>query len=95
MAKNNIIFMSPLFAVKSALENLGYSENIMQTMESALVRWSAEAQDLIYKQPGGSPIIKETRLTLNNQIRNTPDFQQLESIFIGGSPVPYLSLIHI
>jgi hypothetical protein len=78
-----------MVAIKSALENLGYSENIMQTQESALVRWSAEAQDLVFKQPGGSPMLIETRLTLNNQIRNSPDFQVLEDIHIGGRSIRY------
>jgi len=89
MAKNNIIYMPCQTAILSALENLGYSENVMQTMESALVRWSAEAEDLIDKRPGAYPKLIDTRLTLNNQIRNTPDFLTLESLKIGDRFVEY------
>jgi hypothetical protein len=89
MAKNNIIYIPCQTAIRSAFGNLGYSENIFQIAEEDLVRWTAEAQDLIWKQAGGYPMVEETKLTYNSQIRNSPDFEVLESIFIGNQNVRY------
>ena len=88
MAKNNYYYVEAQVAIRNALGNLGYSENIYQTMQPDCHRWATEAQDLIIRNKSSLPLIKGKFLTKNNQIKNEPDFQILENISICGFTVP-------
>ena len=88
MAKNNYYYVEAQVAIRNALGDLGYSENVYQTMQPDLHRWATEAQDLIIRNKSSLPLIKAKFLSQNNQIRNEPDFQILENISIGGHTVP-------
>lgn len=94
MGKNNIFYDSPKIAVRSAMGNLGYGGTEYQTIESDMIRWTAEAQDLIIRNKVSLPMVEETILSLNNQIHNSRDFKILENININGVTVPYSNQSH-
>lgn len=88
MGHNINFYISPQTAIRNALGNLGLTGQY-RTMIPDLIRWTAEAQNLIANNRQSLPMVTEEIIVYNNQIPLRKDFSKLENITINGVPVTY------
>ena len=86
------MFISPKFAIRGALGNLGMG-NMIQVLEEDLLRWCGEANEKLIADTKASTIYKpveQVAYTKNNRIKLCDGFKSLQCLKLEGCVIPFL-----
>lgn len=89
---NVIEFLSPKFAIRGAVGNLGMG-HLIQNLEDDLIRWSGEAYEKIVMDTKAATIYKpvsQIAYTKNNRVMLCDGFKSLQCLKYNGSTIPFL-----
>jgi len=85
-------FLSPKFAVRGALGNLGMG-HLLQNLEDDLIRWVGEAYDYIIKDTKAETIyrpVEQVAFTKNSRVKLCDEFVAMECLTLNGCRINYL-----
>jgi hypothetical protein len=94
-SENDIVvhqLISPKFAIRGALGNLGMG-HLLQSLEEDLLRWTGEANEKITADTKASTIYKpvdQIAYTKNNRVKLCDGFQALQCLKLNGCQIPFL-----
>lgn len=84
--------ISPKFAIRGALGNLGMG-HLLQNLEEDLLRWAGEANEKIVADTKAATIFKpvsQTAYTKNNRVKLCDGFQSLQCLKLNGCEITFL-----
>lgn len=84
--------ISPKFAIRGALGNLGMG-HLIQNLEEDLIRWVGEANEKIILNTKADTIYKpvdQVAYTKNNRVKLCDGFQALQCLKLEGCQIPFL-----